>query len=85
MLPLVFKTANAAGKTDVVDGLFPQIVLKEDYFNLCQLGDENEPLLAAALSDIAGWPFNGRHHLKVLKEISDSNAASPIDGKMIGN
>lgn len=85
MLPLVFKTANAAGKTDFVDGLFPQIVLKEDYFNLGQLGDENEPLLAAALSEIAGRPFNGRHHFKVLKEISDSNAASPIDGKMIGN
>jgi C-terminal processing protease CtpA/Prc len=85
MLPLVFKTANAAGNTDYGDGLFPQIALKENYFDLGQLGDENEPLLAAALFEIAGRPFNGKKDFKPLKEISDSNANSPIDGKMIGN
>ncbi|MCB0466355.1 MAG: peptidase S41 [Aequorivita sp.] len=85
MLPLVFKTANVAGNTDYGDGLFPQIVLKEDYFNLGQLGDENEPLLAAALFEIAGRPYNGKKDFKVLKELSDSKANSPIDGKMIGN
>jgi hypothetical protein len=68
-----------------VDGLFPQIRLKEDYFNLGELGDENEPLLAAALSEIAGRPFPGKRDFKVLKELSDSRATSPIDGKMIGN
>ncbi len=85
MLPLVFKTSNVAGNTDYVDGLFPQIALRENYFNLGQLGDENEPLLAAALFEIAGRPFNGKKDFKALKEISDSKANSPIDGKMIGN
>lgn len=85
MLPLVFKTSNVAGNTDYGDGLFPQISLKENYFNLGQLGDENEPLLAAALFEIAGRPFNGKKDFKALKEISDSKANSPIDGKMIGN
>ncbi|MBK5213790.1 MAG: peptidase S41 [Flavobacteriaceae bacterium] len=85
MLPLVFKTANVAGNTDYNDGLFPQIVLKENYFNLGQLGDENEPLLAAALFEIGGRPISGKNDFKVLKEISDSKADSPIDGKMIGN
>ncbi len=85
MLPLVFKTANAAGNTDYGDGLFPEIALKEDYFNLGQLGDENEPLLAAALFEIAGRPFNGKKDFKALKELSDSKANSPIYGKMIGN
>ncbi len=85
MLPLVFKTSNVAGKTDFVDGLFPQIYLKENYFNLGQLGDENEPLLAAALSEIAGRPMPLSKDFKVLKELSDSKANSPINGKMIGN
>ncbi|WP_034258759.1 S41 family peptidase [Aequorivita capsosiphonis] len=85
MLPLVFKTSNVAGNTDFVDGLFPQIQLKENYFNLGQLGEENEPLLAAALSEIAGRPMPLKKDFKVLKEISDSQANSPIDGNMIGN
>lgn len=84
MLPLVFKTSNAAGNTDFVDGLFPQIQLKENYFNLGKLGDKEEPLLAAALAEIAGRPLPAKKDIKVLKEISDSKADSPINGKMIG-
>ena len=85
MLPLVFKTSNVVGNTDYVNGLFPEIPLQEDYFNLGQLGDENEPLLAAALFKIAGRPIPVSKGFKNLKEISDSNADSPINGKMIGN
>tara|TARA_R110002020_G_scaffold47949_2_gene137102 strand:- start:2477 stop:3871 length:1395 start_codon:yes stop_codon:yes gene_type:complete len=85
MLPLVFKTANAAGNTDFTEGLFPQIPLQENYFNLGQLGDENEPLLAAALFEIAGRPMPSNKGVQYLKEFSDSNADSPIYGKMIGN
>ncbi|MEM0518887.1 MULTISPECIES: S41 family peptidase [Aequorivita] len=84
MLPLVFKTANAAGNTDFINGLFPNITLKEDYFNLGVLGDENEPLLAAALSEIAGRPMPLNKDAQYLKEISDSQENSPINGKMIG-
>lgn len=85
MLPLVFKTANAAGNTDFTEGLFPQIPLQENYFNLGQLGDENEPLLAAALFEIAGRPMTSQKEGPHLKEISDSKASSPLFGKMIGN
>ncbi|PHR12372.1 MAG: peptidase S41 [Aequorivita sp.] len=85
MLPLVFKTANVAGNTDYVEGLFPEIPLQENYFNLGQLGDENEPLLAAALFEIAGRPMPSNKGVQYLKEFSDSNADSPIYGKMIGN
>ncbi len=84
MLPLVFKTANAAGNTDYNDGLFPQIPLQEDYFNLGQLGDENEPFLAAALFEIAGRPAPLKKNFKSLKEISNSKANSPLYEKMIG-
>ena len=78
MLPLVFKTANAVGATDFVNGLDPDIELTEDYSNLGVLGDVNEPLLAAAINDILptpsplGLPFNQ------LKEISESKANSPL-------
>jgi len=56
MLPLIFKTANASGFTDYVDGLVPDIELGEDYANLGVLGDVNEPLLAAALNNIFPAP-----------------------------
>lgn len=85
MLPLVFKTANVAGNTDYVDGLAPEILLPEDYFNLGVLGDENEPLLAAALSEIAGRPLPPSRNMPRLIELTDSNENSPINGKMIGN
>ena len=84
MLPLVFKTANASGNTDYNDGLFPQIPMQEDYFNLGQLGDPNEPFLAAALNEILPRPLPIRKDFKVLKEISNSKANSPLYEKMIG-
>ncbi|WP_310994158.1 S41 family peptidase [Aequorivita marina] len=85
MLPLVFKTSNVEDNTDFVDGLFPQIQLKENYFNLGQLGDENEPLLAAAISEIAGRPLPVKKEFRALNQLSDSKAGSPIEGKMIAN
>jgi C-terminal processing protease CtpA/Prc len=82
MLPLVFKTANTAGNTDYIDGLFPDVELTENYANLGILGTENEPLLAAALDDIfvtrASNPI-----FEVLLEVGDSNSQSPIDGIMV--
>ena len=56
MLPLVFKTLNAAGVTDYADGLVPDIELSEDFSNLGILGNQNEPLLARAISEILGQP-----------------------------
>ncbi|HLW32153.1 MAG TPA: S41 family peptidase [Aequorivita sp.] len=84
MLPLVFKTANVAGKTDYVDGLFPQITLPENYFNLGQLGDPDEPLFAAALQEILSLPRTFPKAVPYLKEIAGSEKNSPLDGVMIG-
>ncbi|QHI34724.1 hypothetical protein IMCC3317_00680 [Kordia antarctica] len=60
MQPLISRLENSAGFSDYTDGLNPDIVLSEDLTNLGVLGDENEPLLAAALADIAaaGRPLN---------------------------
>jgi hypothetical protein len=78
MLPLVFKTANANGVTDYVDGLPPDLELIEDYSNLGQLGDVDEPLLAAAIAVITGNPRPlQRGNFEPLETISESKAVLP--------
>ena len=52
--PLVGINVNAAGNSDYIDGLVPDIALSEDLTNLGVLGDVNEPLLARALQEITG-------------------------------
>ncbi|MDW5289338.1 S41 family peptidase [Formosa sp. PL04] len=81
--PLIFKSLNADGKTDYFEGLDPDIFLKEDYGNLGVLGDVNEPLLAAALSNISG---TGRKLFNTetseLKELSNSKSLQPLPNAM---
>lgn len=71
MQPLVSRIENSAGFSNYTDGLNPDIELSEDLTNLGVLGDETEPLLAAALTNIAAAgrpsPFN-------------TNKIIPIDG-----
>ncbi|MDT0644194.1 S41 family peptidase [Zunongwangia sp. F363] len=52
--PLVFKSANADGKSDYLDGLEPDIKLSEDLNNFGNLGEASEPLLEAAINNILG-------------------------------
>lgn len=52
--PLIYKTVNAAGVTDYVDGLAPDFFIRENVRHLGILGDPEEPLLAAALATIQG-------------------------------
>ena len=54
MQPLVLKSVNSVGFTDYDNGLPPDINLVEDISNLGVLGNPTEPLLEAALDDIAG-------------------------------
>jgi len=77
MLPLVFKTVNAAGYTDFIDGIDPEIPLEEDFANLGVLGDMNEPLLAEALNAIfPPYPRPRRSGIS-YKEIADSKSLMP--------
>ena len=73
MLPLIFKTANAAGNTDYIDGLFPDIEIDEAYENLGELGDVNEPLLAAALNNIFPAPISPRPSTSLAREMDLKN------------
>lgn len=52
--PLVFKSVNAAGKTDYLHGLDPDIIYAENLSNMGVLGDPSEPLLAKAINQILG-------------------------------
>lgn len=52
--PLVFKSVNAAGVSDYIDGLTPDVEFIEDIRNYGELGNANEPLLNAALNHILG-------------------------------
>jgi carboxyl-terminal processing protease len=80
MQPLV---AIGVNKNDVVvpsSGITPTIILAENKFNYGVLGNENEPLLAAALAHIAG---TGRVSYPVLHNhinpIGDSDDFLPFD------
>lgn len=50
--PLVLQLSNADGYTDFDDGIPPTLEQREDFSNLGILGNQNEPLLRAALQDI---------------------------------
>ena len=54
--PLVLRTVNANGFTDFVNGLEPDIEQSENFADLGQLGQPDEPLLSTALNIIG----NGR-------------------------
>jgi C-terminal processing protease CtpA/Prc len=85
MLPLVFKTVNAAGFTDFINGLDPEIPLDEDYANLGILGDVNEPLLAETLNAI--FPPHPRPIRRgmIYREIADSKSDQVTDQLMIAD
>lgn len=82
MLPLVFKTANKNGYTDFNSGLEPDVFFQEDFFNLGNLGDPEEPLLATALGEIIIMPKPVSSEFS-FQEVADSKMNSPINGKMI--
>ena len=78
MLPLVFKTANANGNTDFFAGLTPDIIQGEDLTNLGVLGDENEPLLARAISEITGVPAPSQGPITYLEAVGESKASNVL-------
>ncbi len=85
MQPLIFKSLNKVGYTDYYDGLTPDIELKESYLNLGVIGDINETLLAAAISEIENTGKIADIKAKAipnLKLIKDSNSFIPFSDDM---
>lgn len=52
--PVVLKYANVNGVTDFVNGLDPDVYLQDNMLEAKPFGDDSDPLLAAALTMIAG-------------------------------
>ena len=52
--PLVFKSINAEGKSDYVNGLEPDIAYIENLNDFGALGEQDEPLLEKAINAILG-------------------------------
>lgn len=80
--PLVLKSLNSVGFTDYDNGLPPDILLEEDVTNFGVLGNENEPLLAAALNDISGASRSNINQIQPVKLIGDSNDFIPFGKEM---
>lgn len=76
MQPLVLKSHNANDVSDYVDGLTPDIILKEDVRNLGILGDPAEPLMKVALDVIKGNRVS-IPEVKEYKTIGESGMFEP--------
>ena len=72
MQPLVAISVNSLNAQVPSSGLIPDIMLGEAIYDLGSLGDENEPLLSRALSeiDMTNLPFN---YVEPVPLIADSN------------
>jgi C-terminal processing protease CtpA/Prc len=79
MQPLIFKSLNVDGVTDYFEGLAPNIALREKFNNLGILGDENEPLLAAALSDISGTSKVSQQKTSYFEITNSSEDFAPFE------
>ncbi len=81
--PLVAISVNKLNDEVDSDGLIPDILFTEAIGNLGVLGNENEPLLAVALSHIGD---NNKTYIdynyKNIKDIGDSNDLLPMSNEM---
>lgn len=77
MQPIVLKYANADGYTDFVDGLIPDLPLKENLLYAEPFGSPGDPLLGAALEEITGVPVSG----KKTSEFTASFKTLPVPRK----
>lgn len=83
MQPIVLKTVNKAGFGDYQQGLQPNFSQIEDLGNLGVLGNEDEPLLNTAISQIIA---NGKHTKKTtefdFQDFKNSKDLTPLQNEM---
>lgn len=89
MLPIVAKYANKEGVTDFNDGLVPEFVISDDYWD--ELGNPDEALFQKAISLITGIEITGPDGVApltkkstVFKPLSKKGVRrTPLDGFLI--
>lgn len=80
--PLIFKSLNANGVSDYVDGLTPDLEFKEDIRDYGVLGEEDEPLLNAALNYIQGNRMSMPADFKPFNVVGESGMNEPTYQRM---
>ena len=81
--PLVAISVNKFNDEVEPDGLIPDIILAEEIGNLGVLGNENEPLLAAALMHVAdNNKLQPNMTNTFIKDVGDSNDLLPMSKEM---
>ncbi|NNK76393.1 MAG: carboxyl-terminal protease, partial [Maribacter sp.] len=82
--PIVSTVENAAGFSDYVDGLLPDIELREDITNLGVLGDVNEPLLARAIQEITGVSAKRAFDVQIpVNLVTSSKIVNPLNSHLV--
>ena len=71
--PLVLKSVNAAGVSDYINGLAPDIAIEEDYENFGTLGELSDPLLNAAVNAVVGNRISINNNFKKYEFVGESN------------
>jgi len=84
MQPIVLEELNKLDENNK-DGFKPDVLAPEDYANLGQLGNQNEPLLNAALNLITGAGKVSKFAKQPLTEVSNSKKNSLLNNTMYIN
>lgn len=80
--PLIYKSMNAQGRTDYLEGLSPDVYFSEDILNMGELGDTQEPLLQAALNHIQGIQSRMRMNMQTFEVIDERGSNELLYRKM---
>ncbi|MCP4550606.1 MAG: hypothetical protein GY834_00880 [Bacteroidetes bacterium] len=80
--PITLKIANSLGVSDYVDGFAPTIEVYGKVADMLPFGDENEPMLKAALNAINGIAQMKSYSPVFFEEIADSKDFKPHSKEM---
>jgi C-terminal processing protease CtpA/Prc len=78
ILPIVMKSFNSNGQSDYSNGFIPDLEVEEGIY-LLPIGSRDEPLLSAALAQIAGGP--GRLAFPPVRKVYGQRLGSSFDLK----
>ena len=85
MQPIIVKTTNSLGISDYVNGLIPDVNIKEDIANLLPFGDQNETLLKSVISNFKGatlTPVESKSAKMGWVDVYDSQDQKPFAKQM---
>ena len=80
--PLVAKTLNKLDDEVPADGILPTIILSENPMEYGVLGNENEPLLAAAIQHIIDNTKTSINQTHTFKSLKTNVTAHPLEQDM---